>query len=198
MSVDQALSATGWGTPSLTYISWKEKRQHYHWATRLSNHDGWVGGCESFNGTELQCAPSCWLCTTKLWCAPWCRRGNGQPVCRHFCSAGGSPYMAHSAQVDPSILIGWHFPGGFAENKLKWCTGSGHRIWDFSGSQGRDKSRLTMQFCTDVHFGGTQCSVVLIRWGTRWLILYWYWVKTGLHSTWHWVKPNFTLDETWV
>ncbi len=28
------------------------------------------------------------------------------------------------------------------------------------------KSRLTIKFCTDVHFGGAQCSFVLNKWCT--------------------------------
>ena len=55
-----------------------------------------------------------------------------------------------------------------------WCT-RGTYVWEvgvatqhfFGGWQWTCKSRFTVQFCTDIHFGSAQCSFLPIRWWTR-------------------------------
>ena len=43
-----------------------------------------------------------------------------------------------------------------------WCM-----AYVFGGSQGTEFLRVMMQFCTDGHFGDSQCSCVLARWSMR-------------------------------
>ncbi len=45
-------------------------------------------------------------------------------------------------------------------------------IYSLGGSQRTYKSWFTMEFCTDIHFGGAQCRFVRIRWCTWWFCVF--------------------------